>query len=282
MMKQLTVIRRWRKGYLGFPAGFALLVFMISMSSCHKTNIQAEKGGYLLLTFQHSVDNSPLKTDTMMYVNAAGNPYLVTEIQYFISDVVIHKANGDSLSLTQYDDIHYTDTHLPETMAYRLPDTIPEGSYQSISFTFGINKEKNKSLMFVNPPESNMFWPEYLGGGYHYMKLNGKWRDPEGVIRPFNFHLGIGQVYDASGQITGFIQNYFYVHLPASSFEIQKGKITRVQLVMNVNEWFEDPKIFDFNVWGGDIMQKQEAMHIACENGHNVFSVESTNILLPE
>ena len=33
--------------------------------------------------------------------------------------------------------------------------------------------------MFVNPPEVNMMWPDVLGGGYHYLMLNGKWKTPE-------------------------------------------------------------------------------------------------------
>ena len=260
-----------------------LMILINALSSCHKPdNGQEDTGGRLVITFQHSVDGSPLITDSLMYQNAAGNPYLVSEIQYFISDVVLHLANGDSISVNKYDDIHYVDTDIDESLVYYLPDTIPEGNYESVSFTFGINAEKNQSLLFVNPPESNMFWPEHLGGGYHYMKLNGKWQDTAGVIRPFNFHLGIGQIYDTTGQITGFIQNYFFVHLPSSSLEIVKGKITGINMDMNVNEWFEDPVVFDFNVWGGNIMQNQEAMHIGCENGHNVFSVKDIKVLLPE
>ncbi len=263
------------------PVLVVIIFFIGSSSSCNKTKAP-ETGGRMVIAFQHSVGDEPLETDTMKYVNAAGNPYLVSEIEYFISDVCLHKSNGDSILLTNWEDIHYVDTDIPETWHYNLADSIPEGDYSSISFTFGINEEKNKSLMFVNPPESYMFWPEYLGGGYHYMKLNGKWRDNNGVITPFNFHLGIGQIYDSTGNITGFIQNYFRVVLPESAFSIKNGQTIEVTLNMDVNQWFEDPEIFDFNVWGGDIMQKQEAMHIGCLNGHNVFSVSDMHLLLME
>ena len=236
--------------------------------------------GKLRIEFTHDVDGKPLVFDTMRYVNAAGNPYLVSNIQYFISDVCLHKNNGDSLLLDKWEDIHYVDSDLPDTWVYALKDDIPDGNYSSVSFTFGINAAKNQTLMFVNPPESDMFWPVYLGGGYHYMKLNGKWRDPNGTIRPFNFHMGIGQIYDSIGNITGFVQNYFNVVLPASDFQIAKGQIANLKLKMNVNEWFKDPHIFDFNQWGGDIMQKQAAMQIARENGHNVFSVKDLNIMV--
>lgn len=264
------------------PITSILLILLFYGSSCSKPKPPVERASKVMINFTQSVGDQPLQTDTMKYVNAAGNPYLVSEIQYFISDVCLHKANGDSLLLTKWDDIHYVDTDLPDTWVYNIKDSIPAGTYSAVSFTFGINEAKNKSLLFVNPPESDMFWPEYLGGGYHYMKLNGKWRAPDNVIHPFNFHLGIGQTYDSTGQVTGFIQNYFFVTLPSSAFSINNGQTTQISLNMDVNEWFENPEVFDFNVWGGDIMQNQAAMHVGCENGHNVFSVKDIRMLLKE
>jgi len=152
--------------------GGLLLVF----GSCKKTTVP-ESTGHMVVTFQHSVGQQPLEYDTIKYVNAAGNPYMVTNIQYFISDIYLHKANGDSVLLNKENNIHYIDTDLPDTWIWHLKESIPVGQYSAISFTFGLNEKENISLRFVNPPESNMFWPEYLGGGYHYMKLNGKWRD---------------------------------------------------------------------------------------------------------
>ena len=217
------------------------------------------------------VDSLPIDFDTMKYVNAAGNPYLVSEIQYFVSDITLHKDDGSLLLLDAWEDIHYVDTDLPETWKYELKDSIPPGTYNSLSFTFGISEEKNQSLMFVNAPESNMFWPEYLGGGYHYLKLNGKWKDTEDIIHPYNFHMGIGQIYDPeSGEITGFVQNYFDVKFDYN-LEIDAGDEIFLRFDMHVDQWFENPHVFDFNIWGGDIMQKQDAMQVAKENGHNVF-----------
>ncbi len=108
------------------------------------------------------------------------------------------------------------------------------------------------------------------------MKLNGKWLDTNGLELPYDFHLGIGQIYDpVSGDITGFIQNYFEVVVPQSWFEIRNGETTQIDLVMHVDRWFKIPHTYDHNVWGGDIMQKQDAMKVGCENGQDVFEVLS-------
>ena len=41
---------------------------------------------------------------------------------------------------------------------------------------------------------------------------------------------------------------------------------------MNVNAWFTNPYLFDFNEFGGSIMQNREAQMVLRANGHNVFS----------
>lgn len=256
-----------------------LFTILSMMTSCKKDEPSSDQTGRLSFYFHHAIPDtnliggSNILYDTMMYRNAAGNPYLVNEIQYFISDVTLHKNDGSELLIDDWKDIHYVDTDLPETWNWQMKDPIPTGTYDSISFTFGISEEKNQSLMFVNPPESNMFWPEYLGGGYHYLKLNGKWKDTNEVVRPYNFHMGIGQIYDNDGTtIIDFVQNYFDVTLENTKFTVTPGKNIAFTIVMHVNKWFEEPHVFDFNYWGGDIMQKQDAMHVAKENGSNVFT----------
>ena len=79
---------------------------------------------------------------------------------------------------------------------------------------------------------------------------------------------------DANGNIIGFIDNSFIVTLPLSNFEVSKNNTTTLHLRMNINNWFTNPNTFDFNVYGGSIMQNQAAQEVLKENGHNVFSVE--------
>jgi hypothetical protein len=199
---------------------------------------------------------------------------IFSELQYFISDVTLHYDDGSNYLINRWKDIHYIDSDIPSTLEWNVYDSIPPGIVDSISFVFGIDEAKNTSFRYVNPPESLMFWPDILGGGYHYLKLNGKWLNEQQLFSPFNFHLGIGQIYDNQGNITGFIQNYFMIRLKNLSFGIVKDKTTTVGIIMSVESWFESPNTWDFNYWGGDIMQNQDAMHAACMNGADVFSLE--------
>lgn len=256
----------------------ALAVFSSFMACNPDDDDPIVKGGKLTFKFLHQVDNMPLELDTVKYVNAAGNKYGVSDLQYFISDVTLTKTDGSKYVIDEEIDIYYIDFERQGTLEWDVFDIIPEGDYSGISFTFGISEEKNESFMYVNPPESDMFWPELLGGGYHYMKLNGRWfNDSTQLNSGFNFHLGVGQTYASNviilDSITGFIHNDFDVTLPASAFSISVDEEKSIEIIMNINKWFEEPNIYDHNIWGASIMQTQAAMQMASENGHNVFSV---------
>jgi len=263
-----------------------LIAFSLFLLSCKKPKPEDEtKYGKIRFEFLHYWEGEPIVYDTLMYVNAAGNELMVNEIQYFISDVTLKSTFGNRM-IKDWIDVYYVDKDIPSTLTWNVFDRIPVGNYTGLSFIFGIPGPKNIPYMYVNPPERDMFWPYFLGGangGYHYLKLNGKWREmPQDQITPFDFHLGVGQIY-ASGvvevdSITGFVQNFFTVNFSTSAFSIEEDKTTIIRLVMNVEEWFENPNVFDLNFWGGNIMQNQNAMHAASQNGVHAFSVKEIEI----
>ena len=252
-----------------------VIVLLFFISGCKDEDPET---GKISITFEELVDNYPLVTDTVKYVNEAGNEYVITEVQYFISNLKLYYQDGSTHIIIQDNGIHYRDTDIPETRKWVINDDVPTGIIDSIVFTFGLDEETNKSGLFPNPPESNMFWPDELGGGYHYMKLNGKWLTTNQSIDPFNFHLGIGQTYDTTGTVTGFVQNYFKVNVYLavySSFiiKVNPGEITDLSLAMNIESWFKTPHTWNFNYMGGMMMQNQEKLKMACENGYDVFSI---------
>lgn len=258
---------------------FVILLLFVFVSCDKDTSEKEDVTGRIVLSFSQKIDGEDIDYDTLRYVNAAGNPYMVNEIQYFISDVRLYHENGNIILINKWDDIHYIDTDIESTWQWEIPDEIEIGVYDSINFVFGICEEKNKSYMFVNPPERDMFWPDFLGGGYHYMKLNGKWLPEEGAQTiPFDFHMGIGQIYSGDTanvhDIIGFKQNYFTVSLHNSGFQISEKETKNFEIVMNVEEWFKNPEVYDHNIWHGYIMQNQDAMSIARRNGHNVFTIK--------
>lgn len=280
-----------------------LLAVLVSACTDDKESAPEPKTGAFMIEVLHSLDGNPLVTNEFKYTNAANNTYMVTEVQWFISELRLIKHNGDYVHIKDNEGIFYVDTDLPETLTIKPADAVPAGAYRGIAFTLGFDENQNISNRFVNPPESFMFWPVYLGGGYHYLKLNGKWEDDKGQFPSFNFHLGIGQIYDSTAQksqmlnlveccapmhcegfqppddlkilpVKDFIHNHIELVLDDVDFEIVEDGTTTLMLDMKIERWFQSPHIYDHNDWGGSIMQNQQAMQLGCENAHDVFELK--------
>lgn len=210
----------------------------------------------------------------MKYVNAAGNEYEVTEAQWFISDVYLIDAGGNSRRLFLSQKACYIDSNIPATLSH-TDSGLPAGPYSAVRFTFGLKGDNNTPGQFTDPPESNMMWPYALGGdfgGYHYMKLNGFWRDDSDQRTPFNFHFGVGQIYDEGDNVPEFVQNWFEVTLPIS-VDVRPDREAALELRMNIDKWFDGAFVYDHNEFGGMIMNNQRALEVIRENGKHVFSI---------
>ena len=85
-----------------------IIIILISNYSCN--NVPENKSfGKLELVFSHSV-----YADTFNYVNEAGNRFMISEIQYFVSDIKLYTDSKDTIVLDKYKDIHYVDTDIPD------------------------------------------------------------------------------------------------------------------------------------------------------------------------
>lgn len=240
-----------------------LIVTTLCMIGCKPNNGSTN----ISLFIDYNIDGQELIFDTLCYQNDAGNHYMIDEIQWFISHIELKNEQGEWIMLNELDDIHYLETPPLDNSPFYW-QSIPKDKYTSMRFTFGLDEADNHIGLFPDAPQSNMEWPLYLGGGYHYMKLNGKWLNQEGYLAPLCIHLGIGQ----NAELTEFYHNHFSVELP---FEQAIGQADNCSIVltMNINNWFRSPHCYDFEVWGSHIMQNQAAQQVLKENGTDVFSV---------
>jgi hypothetical protein len=228
--------------------------------------------GVLRLNFAHNIAGEPARFRSFEYRNNAGNTYEITNVQWFISRIRLYNAEGSFVEMRQ-PSYHYVDSDLKKTLSWINDHGLPADTYQAMSFVFGLAEGNNAPGQFQDPPECNMEWPAHLGGGYHYMKLNGFWLDRLQVRQPFNLHLGVGQVYNEDGVIVGFVQNWFEVRTPIE-FKLQENDTTDMNITMNIESWFDTPNQYDLDVLGGMIMTRQDAMRTLCENGVDVFTIE--------
>lgn len=242
---------------------FLILIFPFFWISCGRPSSS------LQVDFSVSVDGNPLQCDTVWYVNAAGNPFQISEVQFFISHLVLTYENGEQVAVAADDGAHYVDVDIPTTLSWHIMDELPVGKCTSVSFVFGLEPSLNQTWRYPNPPENNMSWPSFLGGGYHYMKINGRWQNAEGVVCPFNLHTGRGCDVD------GNVKDYnFMVTLPTSDLCFTADHLSVLYLQMDVQNWFRSPYVFDLNEYGGSIMQNAEAQEVLQSNGWDVFTIQ--------
>ncbi len=260
---------------------YMILLFIATVIfGCQKQKeipvIPYEEGNVSVALFHHVLGKT-LIPDSLIYRNSLGEYYMINDLQYFISKLQLHDEKGKWIVISSDKGIHYTDIKLKTTLEWKITDGLPAGSYDSLAFIFGLDTDENISFRFPDPPERDMFWPEMLGGGYHYMKMNMKWKNdtmPEQL--PFMFHLGIGQMYQGSStdpdSIIGFIPNYFKVTLPVL-LKIGPGATGKIGIIMNIEKWFDGENAFDFARYPMGIMQNQEGMYNACMNGRKAFGI---------
>jgi hypothetical protein len=227
------------------------LLLMLAVLICG--SVFAQDG----IIFTFSCNNNPLKLNEMIYKSSRGLTYQVSQVKYFVTDIRI--INKDKSVKDFPESCHYVDVEIARTLQWTPAEDFNLQNADSIEFTFGFSAAQNRSYRFKNPPENLMFWPDYLGGGYHYMKTNILYLDAEGNTNAFNCHIGRGQVYDAEGEPIEYIDNDFRVKIPV------KRQDNNAVINLDISTMFDYPNAELFTDYRG-IMNNQKAMKTFSEN----------------
>lgn len=213
--------------------------------------------GRVVLVLEHTADGTLLALNEINYVNAAGNRYGVSLLEYIVTDVALVAADGTRVPIAAQ---HYHNAATGETKELVVTN-VPGGTYSSLSFTFGISKARNTTGALPNELNYlNMAWPEMMGGGYHYMRLEGRYESGDGQ-KTFAVHTGP----------TGGTDFSVHVSLPIDA--TLDGGTLRLPVVMDVDAWLGGPNAYDFDDYPGMIMGDAAAQRLLQANGHDVFSI---------
>ncbi|MEN8247869.1 MAG: MbnP family protein [Bacteroidota bacterium] len=236
-------------------------IFLFLLVGCKDDPYDNPDKVALTFEFTHFVDGAPVAMDQLIYQNALEQDFSIKTIKYFISDVKLYKSDNTVISLN---DIHYIDGRDSTTVSYTFTNKIHEGDYTKISFVHGLTPINNVTGSLGLDLDRLMEWPIPMGGGYHYMKLEGAYLT-EGNY--FNFHAGAfeGIPYEIDINIE-------------KPFSVVGDKLN-IKLVMEIQNWFTDPIDWDFNYFGPAIMDNHEAQETIQANGHNVYTFEVMNDL---
>ncbi|MDH5400386.1 MAG: hypothetical protein OEX02_19685 [Cyclobacteriaceae bacterium] len=224
----------------------------------------------LTFTFSHQVNGQALETNNLAYTNAAGNTFSVEKLQYIISNIELVKANGDILLI---DDYHFIDIADQASLSFSPDTTLSKGDYKGIRLTFGLNEDQNTSGVYPELNALSWSWPDMLGGGYHFMKLEGKFEDNQGGISPFTTHMGTAREITATDTL--FHANHVELILPEKAFTV--GGATAIELIMDLGRWYDTPRTWNLDTLAVMIMPNYMAQKTLHENAHNVLSVGQIN-----
>ncbi|MFI5221643.1 MAG: MbnP family protein [Bacteroidia bacterium] len=237
---------------------FIILVLFLA-TSCTRNNTDNPQPtvntGNLVIQAGYRFDNSsPILFDSIMYTNAANFKMSISRMQYYLSGFVFYKSDGSTFNANQ---VAYFDAKDSNFSSVKIGN-IPFGDYTGLSFYLGVDPANNISNKLPTTAENiNMAWPDLMGGGYHFIRLEGNYIDTTTV---YGFALHVGK-------------NANLVTIPKliKSFSIGTTDAT-IQLKMNISEWFKNPAIYDFDKDGNFSMGDSLAMRKLMLNGTDVFN----------
>ncbi|APY08330.1 hypothetical protein BWZ20_08475 [Winogradskyella sp. J14-2] len=216
--------------------------------------------------FTHTWDGAVINDSnftTSVVTNANGETMTIARLRYLISRIELFNTQGDSFT---FDGYKFTD--LSDTTTYDFSTNnaiIPSGTY-TLRFIWGFNEEDNLDGAYPDLNSASWNWPEMLGGGYHFLQLDGMY-NVDSSPSPYNFHNGTARL---STNPNVFEQNFATIEFPE---EIVLSENATIEIVMDIAEFFKNPNTWNLNVLDTPLMPNYNAQKMMQENVRTVFSL---------
>ena len=154
-----------------------ILFSFITLVSCHKDNDDSISQSNITFNFNHNWDGinvTNANLNSIIFTNAFGNQMSITKLKYLISNLSLEKTNGEIIDIDGY---YLIDLSNNTTLSFTPNTLIPAGNYSHVTFTFGFNNDANYNGNYPDLNAASWNVPAMMGGGYHYMQLEGKFID---------------------------------------------------------------------------------------------------------
>lgn len=242
------------------------IIMLVSCSNSDDNNISQDVN--FTFNFSHYWDSENVTNsnfNSIQYTNANGDELSIERLRYLISKITFQNSNGTTIELDGYNLVDLTNN---TNLSYSPNVQIPKGSYTNVSFTFGFDDEDNVDGAYTDLNTAIWNVPVMLGGGYHFMQLEGKFVDDTDAEVGYQYHA-IRAVNNSDPNNLEFQDTFFTVDLGGVvidnniSFEIK----------MNIAEWFKNPIQWDLNEFHSMLMPNFGAQIMMYQNGQGVFSL---------
>jgi len=212
------------------------------------------------LKFTHNWDGTPVTAsdfNSFNYVTENGESVSIERLRYVVSNVNL---GGESKPYQLVD--------LGINSGFEIIFNNVAQGVNNLNFTFGFSDADNIDGVYQDLNTVSFNVPGMLGGGYHYMQFDGKYKDTNNLDANFNYHA-IRAVNRSDPNNLIFEDTSFLVDL---------GNVTitnnaTIEIKMNIAEWFKNPNTWDLNQLNTVLMPNFEAQKLISANGKSVFSL---------
>lgn len=216
-----------------------ILLFAIVFTACKKeeTTLKNDEKGAFRIEFENVVNNSPLVLNTQTYTNANGDNFNVSVFKYYVSNIILSKTDGSAYKIPE--SYILVDASKPESLINSLKD-VPAGDYTKITFTIGVDKERNTSGAQTGAldPANGMFWT--WNSGYIFVKMEGTSPQSTAANHALTFH--IGGIVDPNNTIRTFNADIN----PTNPLRIREDKNPQLHFKVNVASLFTGAQNISF------------------------------------
>jgi hypothetical protein len=245
-----------------------IICLFFALNSCSQDRDISLSPVAITLNFTHSWDGIEITNadfNELKFTNENEQDLSIERLRYLISEISLTHESGVVTVLDEYNLVDLTNT---KGLSFTTSETILPGDYTSVSFRFGFSNEYNIDGAYPDLNTTNFNVPAALGGGYHFMQFDGKYRDITSVEAPFNYHVisAIDPSNTNDPKDTSFSLN-----IGAATI----GGNTNIQIEMDVSEWFKNPTMWNLNEYDINLMGNYDVQLLMNQNGSSVFSLVS-------
>lgn len=198
-----------------------------ALAACKKSDSTAS-AAKVEVFFSNEANGRPVILDST-YVNAAGNPYTISLLKYYITNFTLLRTDSVERNFRNYDLIDQGDSSSRSFSA----DSVMNGDYYAVRFLLGVDYDHNHTGAQEGDldPSKGMIWS--WNTGYIFYKHEGTFKDNTGASHPFAYHYGNDR-------------SLVSVTLPISKLSI-RGVNKKLYLRLNLDSLYGAPTKLDFN-----------------------------------
>lgn len=197
----------------------------------------------LVISFTAIANTKTLVPEAKTYSNTSQDVYLVTKLNFYISNVMLQKQDGSWYTEPEsYHLIKYVDAKRSFTIS-----NLPEGNYKAMKFLIGVDSLRNVSGSQTGDLAQNqdMFWD--WNTGYIFFKLEGAFSSSVSPMQDFAIHVGGFEGPNSCLQSVT-------MNLP-SDIVAKKGRVSYLRNNVVLDEIFTKPMEIGFDYYYKEIIK---------------------------